>query len=83
MPNVSRNMLSPSSGAEVTRQEIKGLHMGTEEQGLREGRKYVSGMQTHRDPSGRLRGGGWHRPTNPHSFKSQKFNNQMIIAVKA
>jgi hypothetical protein len=43
MPDVSRNMLSPSSGAEVTRQEIKGLHMGTEEQELKEGSQSEGG----------------------------------------
>jgi hypothetical protein len=58
-----RNMLSPSSGAEVTRQGKYRAYIGpeerAEERNSMRGREYGKWMWTNREPSGRLQGGGW------------------------
>jgi hypothetical protein len=43
IPSFRRNMLSPSSGTEMTRQRRRGVHIGPEEQGLREGSRSERG----------------------------------------
>jgi hypothetical protein len=61
MPTFWRNMLSPSSGAEVTRQGIRGLISWRARVEGREpvGENMGKGMWTNRESWGRLQGGGW------------------------
>jgi hypothetical protein len=64
MPTFWRNMLSPSSGVEVTRQGGRGVFYRTwrawaEGREPIIGREYGNWMQTNREPSGMLQRGGW------------------------
>jgi hypothetical protein len=60
MPTFRRNMLSPSSGVEVTKQGSRGVFIGPEEQGLRTGSQSEGGnMGTGWEPIGSLQEGCW------------------------